>query len=292
VLHHLYPKPDVTDLVDALRGFGADIDTTSAGSLIVYGRGNGALCHDVCHTLVPDLIEVVTWICAGVVLSSSPLRITGTDMARACSALAPELAVLDEMGVQFDMSANEIMVHPAQALRAVDVTAASHGVFSDNQPFLALLAAYAHGTSKITDTVWPDRFGYLSGLVALGVDMCRRGPSLRVHGPCPPKKPGQRIHATDLRAAAVLLLAALAVPGPTTITGTHHLARGYPDLSAALCAFGADIQPMEEDRQPVPGMPAHPGERQTELARCVHCGDPPPPIHTDPTDTDIPTFRR
>jgi UDP-N-acetylglucosamine enolpyruvyl transferase len=67
-------------------------------------------------------------------------------------------------------------------------------------------------------------------------------PVLRVDGPCPPHRPGNDLYATDLRAAAVLLLAALAVPGRTSLRNHHHLDRGYRDLVADLVKLGADIR--------------------------------------------------
>ena len=239
-IHHLYPKPDVTDLVTVLRQLGADIESPAHGTVRVHGRGGEALCNDVAHTLIPDLIEVVTWICAGATLADG-LRVTAADMTRAAVALAPELDVLDRMGVRMDLEPTELTVHAGDRLRPCDITVASHGVYSDSQPFLALLATHASGPARITETVWGDRFGYLPGLSALGARVRRRNNVLHVDGPCPPGRTGQRLFATDLRAAAVLLLAALAVPGPTRIDGTHHLARGYADLPGALRSLGAEI---------------------------------------------------
>ncbi|MGK5627814.1 hypothetical protein [Streptomyces sp. URMC 123] len=241
VLHHPYPKPDVTDLVDVLRRLGADIETTAAGSLVIRGRGPEALDRPVRHTLIPDLIEVVTWICAGALLGDGPLRVRGPQMAAALAALRPELEVLERLGVRLSPGDDELTVHPAETLRATDVTIASHGVFSDSQPFLALLATLAPGASTLTETVWGNRFGYAAGLTALGARLRRDGAALTVEGPCPPRVPGRTVHAPELRSAAMLLLAALGVPGTTVVTGTHHLARGYRDLAASLTALGADI---------------------------------------------------
>ncbi|HET8662500.1 MAG TPA: hypothetical protein VFM55_26460 [Micromonosporaceae bacterium] len=244
-----YPKPDVTDLVTVLRQLGADIETSDADTLVVRGAGPGALCHDAEHALVPDLIEVVTWISAAATVAGSDLRITGDDLARATAALAPELAVLERMGVTVQHTADELVVRAEQPLRATEVTVASHDVYSDSQPFLALLAAHAVGTSHITETVWSGRFGYVPGLCALGARMRERHGVLRVDGPYPPSRAGRHVHATDLRAAAVLVLAALGVPGPTVLHGVHHLARGYQDLPATLRTLGADIsEVMEEQR--------------------------------------------
>lgn len=241
VLRHPYPKPDVTALVTALRGLGADIEEPAADMLVVHGRGVAALDQDTEHTLVPDLIEVVTWLCAGVLYARDRLRVTGPNMAGALTALAPELRVLEQMGVRPEPESDAVTVRAAERLRPTDVLVASHGVFSDSQPFLALLAAHAEGTSTLTETVWGNRFGYLSDLNALGTRMSRSGQVLTVEGPHRPRHVGRRLHAGDLRAAAVLLLAALAVPGRTVVDGTHHLSRGYRDLPGDLNALGATI---------------------------------------------------
>ncbi|MFD7069057.1 hypothetical protein ACFV97_17745 [Streptomyces sp. NPDC059913] len=245
-LHHPYRKSDVTDLMVVLRDLGADIEITGPETLVIQGRGPGTLRHPVRHTLVPDLIEVVTWICAGTLLADGPLHVAGPGMHRAVRVLGPEFELLERMGVRVDTSLAGLTVHPAQGpLRPVDFTAASRGVFSDNQPFFALLGAYATGSTTITDAVWANRFGYAPGLAALGMHVTHDGRSLRIDGPRPPHRAGQHLRATDLRAAAVLLLAALAVPGRTTLAETHHLARGYRDLAADLRGLGADITPTE-----------------------------------------------
>lgn len=242
ILHHPYPKPDVTELVDVLCAFGADIERTSPGSLIVHGMGPDALRAPVRHTLMADLIELVTWICAGTLLASPSLTVKGCRLDAACNALAPELDVLARMGAQVENVNDEMVVYPTRDLSATDITIASHGVFSDSQPFLTLLATFARGTSTITETVWSQRFGYLAALKQLGCSLRQAGPTLRVRGSAPPRRSDQRLHATDLRAAAMLVLAAACVDGSTHLTGMHHLARGYPDFAGTLCAIGAEIK--------------------------------------------------
>ncbi|MET8975177.1 MFS transporter [Streptomyces sp. NPDC004539] len=242
-LHHPYLKPDVTDMVTVLRDLGADIEFAGPETWLIHGRGPESLGRPAAPTLIPDLIEVITWICAGTVLADEPLRITGPGIDRAAHALAPEFDVLDRMGVRVDVGTDEITVHPlTKPLRPVEFTAASRGVFSDSQPFMALLAAYAEGPTYITEAVWEHRFGFVPELAALGMRTAVDGTVLRVDGPAAPHRPGNDLYATDLRAAAVLLLAALAVPGRTTLRNHHHLARGYRDLVEDLVKLGADIR--------------------------------------------------
>jgi UDP-N-acetylglucosamine 1-carboxyvinyltransferase len=243
VLHNPYPKPDVTELFAVLRSFGADIEETPTGSYVIRGRGPGSLIRPVVHQLPPDLIEVITWVCVGTLFGGGPLRIEGAQMDRTWDALRPEREVLARMGVPVALEAGAVVVHPAATLQCVDLVVASRGVFSDNQPFFSLLAAHAQGTSTFRETVWSNRFDYLEGLKTLGVSLDREGATATIRGSRPPHISGQTIHAHDLRSAAVLVLAALGITGPTVITGTHHLARGYSDLAAALCRLGADVRP-------------------------------------------------
>lgn len=240
-LRNLYPKPDVTDLVDVLQQLGAEIERPADGTVVVRGRGGADLRTPVSHALVPDLIEVVTWICAGATAAAEPLVVRADDMGRALTALAPELDALRVMGVDFETGDRTVVVHPAERLRPIELTIASHGVYSDSQPFLVLLAGLAGGRSRFTETVWANRFSYLSLLEELGMRVGRTDRAAVIDGRCPPSSPGRELVAPDLRGAAVALLAALTVPGPTLLSGTHHLARGYADLPGALAALGADI---------------------------------------------------
>ncbi|MGW1835155.1 hypothetical protein [Streptomyces sp. NPDC002067] len=240
VLDHVYAKPDVLDMVPLLRQAGVDIETPAPGRLVVHGvpdRPAGASRT----VLPPDLIEVVTWCCASV-LCPEGLTVTGAGMDRAARALAPELAVLRELGVPLETGPDTLTAGPVTTPPApVDVLVTADGVFSDSQPFLALLASLAEGTSRIQDTVWTSRFGYAEQLTELGVKLDVRDATVSVHGPWTAAVPGRRLVAGDLRAAAVLLLAALHVPGTTRLEGMGHLARGYADLTAQLVGLGADI---------------------------------------------------
>jgi UDP-N-acetylglucosamine enolpyruvyl transferase len=240
-LRNLYPKPDVTDLVDVVQQLGAEIERPVDGTVVVHGRGGKDLSTPVSHALVPDVIEVVTWICAATTAGAEPLVVRGEGMGRAVTALAPELDALRVMGVDFDAGDRSVIVRPAEQLRPIELTIASHGVYSDSQPFLVLLAAHAHGRSRFTETVWANRFSYLALLEQLGMRVGRTDRAAVVDGRCPPSVPGRELVAPDLRGAAVALLAALTVPGPTLLSGTEHLARGYADLPGALNALGADI---------------------------------------------------
>lgn len=246
VLRNIYPKPDVIDILDLLGLLGAEVERLPDGAVVINGRGPEVLDRPADFVLPPDLIEVFTWCTAGAVFGEVPITVRGQGMERAVRALAPEFEVLDRMGVQIFTGTDELVVHPAGRLRPVDLEISSHGVYSDNQPFVSLLATFATGRSRITDTVWRDRFGHIEGLTALGCEIRRQdGGAVVVQGPRPPVHPG-RLYAPDLRAAAVLLLAATTVDGESVLTGASHLARGYPDLAGTFRTLGSDVTEFNE----------------------------------------------
>ena len=185
MLHNPYPKPDVTELFEVLRGCGADLEETPAGSYVIRGRGPEALIRPVAHQLPPDLIEVITWICVGALYGRTSLRIEGARMELAWNAIAPERDLLARMGVPLAITGGTVVVYPAHELRSVDILVTSPGIFSDNHPFFSLLAAHARGNSTIRETVWSSRFSYVAGLRALGVKSRSRRRRLKCQGTLP-----------------------------------------------------------------------------------------------------------
>ncbi|MGH3700806.1 MAG: hypothetical protein ACRDQY_15325 [Pseudonocardiaceae bacterium] len=248
-LLHPYPKPDVTELVDLLAAMGADIQYVTPHELAVVGRGPEVLTTPVRHILVTDLIEIITWACLAT-LTWSPLLLTGVTARRALVGLEPEVRLLERMGVALrsDRQGTVLWVERNDKLRAVHEIVSSHGIYSDNQPLLSLLTTEAAGTSTFIETVWTERFGHVCGLNKMGAKMTIAGNVLAVNGMCRPNIGGRTVHAPDLRAAAALTLAALMVPGTTTITGAHHLLRGYHDLRSDLHALGADVREILHER--------------------------------------------
>jgi UDP-N-acetylglucosamine 1-carboxyvinyltransferase len=195
------------------------------------------------HALISDLPEIVTFI-ACAVHTETPLTLGAVTSEAARAGLAAELELLDEMGVGVEWGDQRVRVHPGDNVRPVRIDVSPDGVSSDHAPFFALMGCRARGRSVIRERVWTRRFAYVPELVKLGAAMSVSGSELNVR---PRRLSGADgdLHATDLRAAAVLTLAALDSPRPTRITGVHHLARGYENLARKLTALGAHI---EEER--------------------------------------------
>ncbi|MFJ1732883.1 hypothetical protein [Streptomyces sp. NPDC088254] len=241
VLDNPYPKPDAMELARVLGEAGARIEV-SRGRITVEGLGGPLGGADV--TLPSDLMEVVTFIAWAVHLRRElDLRLERSDVVR--SGLAPELECLAAMGVPLAWEGPLLRIRPPERLRGTDVLAASHHVYSDAGPLFALMLLGADGSSRLTDGVWENRFGYAEGLRNMGAVLDRVGNELRIT-PGPLKVSPEPLVAGDLRAAATLLLAALGTGARHRLHGVGHLARGYEDLPAKLTALGAHIDVPKE----------------------------------------------
>lgn len=247
-LRHLYPKPDVTDLVSFLELAGVDITYEDADTITITGNLLEPAANPLHVTLATDLIEVVTYSVAAALYCRESLKLLVPDPERSIKALAPEVAALDRLGVRLEVGSQFITSSRYAEPRSGSYISESHGIYSDNLPFLLLLAMSAQGESTFSDTVWPNRFQYLEGLAAMGGAFRRLAEGAwAVLGPCRPAKPGATVHAAELRGAASLVLAALGIPGRTVVCGTHHLSRGYPSLLANLRDLGANITVSERE---------------------------------------------
>jgi UDP-N-acetylglucosamine 1-carboxyvinyltransferase len=118
------------------------------------------------------------------------------------------------------------------------------------QAQLTALLATVDGISLITDKVFPDRFMHISELARMGARIRREGASAIVTGPT--RLSGASVMASDLRASAALVLAALAADGPSVVRRIYHLDRGYERFEAKLCALGADVRRVEDIAANVP----------------------------------------
>ncbi|MFE6685217.1 hypothetical protein ACFVFQ_01955 [Streptomyces sp. NPDC057743] len=239
VLRHPYPKPDAQELARVLARAGVALDVRPE-AIEIQGADGPLGAASV--ALPSDLMEVITFITAGVLLDRGlTLRLSRPDVVQA--GLAPELRHLRHIGVPLDWNGDLLHVRPATGPLAPDrVIAASHLVYSDAQPLFALLLLAASAPSVLIETVWSGRFGYVDGLRSMGAQLSVTGQELRIH-PGPLRPASGPLRGNDLRAAAALLLAALAVGTPHRLYGVEHLARGYAQFPAKLRSLGARITP-------------------------------------------------
>jgi UDP-N-acetylglucosamine 1-carboxyvinyltransferase len=231
-----YRKAEIPDLLAFLAAGGVAIED-AGDHLLVEGRPR---LRPVAHTLISDVVEIVTFVAAAAHLRA-PLRLLVEEVARTRAGLRPELELFEQMGIPLAWDPDGLVVSPPRAaLRALDIEVTSQSIYSDSQPFFALLLTAADGVSRIRERVWHDRFGYARGLVELGAQIDFQPGVIRI-SPRRPERAGQRVRAEDLRAASVLVLAAMGASGTTIVEGTDHLARGYADLPGKLRAIGARL---------------------------------------------------
>jgi len=188
------------------------------------------------HRIVPDRIEAGTLIVAGAI-TRGDVTVTG---------LVPEhvsavLAKLDECGVAFEVGPTWVRVRGPERPRAADVTTSPYPGFpTDMQAQLMTLLGLADGQSRVTETIFENRFMHVAELARMGARIETEGAIAVIRGV--PEYQGAPVMASDLRASAALVLAGLAAAGRTTVSRVYHLDRGYERLEAKLAALGARIE--------------------------------------------------
>jgi len=233
-------EPEVVDLARLLVAMGARIE--GAGEETIRIEGVRSLAG-ASHTVIPDRIEGGTYL-IGAALTGGDVRLSGC----APSALAPLPEILAACGADVEIDESVVRVKRMAALRPRDVvTAPFPGFATDLQAqFMALMTA-AEGTSTIVETVFENRMQHVAELARMGADIRLDGRTARVQGPA--ALSGANVMATDLRASACLVLAALAARGTTTVDRIYHLDRGYEAMEAKLVALGAKVE-RENPTQP------------------------------------------
>ena len=213
---------------------GADIE--GAGTSTIRVRGKEKL-HGARHTIIPDRIEAGTFLVAGAITNGA-LELTGC----APEHLASVIAKLRETGVEIRETApGTLCVRGAKKLVAADVSTEEYpGFATDMQAQFMALATQAEGTSVITETIFENRFLHASEMMRMGANISIEGRRAVVHGPT--TLSGTGVIASDLRASASLVLAALVAQGETIIDRVYHIDRGYERIEEKLSAVGARIR--------------------------------------------------
>ncbi len=230
-------EPEITDLADLLIKMGADIK--GAGTSTIRVRGKQRL-HGAKHTIIPDRIEAGTFLVAGAITRGS-LELTGC----APEHLTSVIAKLRETGVEIrETGPGTLCVHGAKKLVAADVRTEEYpGFATDMQAQFMALATQAEGTSIITETIFENRFLHASEMMRMGANITIEGRNAVIHGPS--TLSGTGVIASDLRASASLVLAALVAQGETVIDRVYHIDRGYERIEEKLSSVGARIRRIQ-----------------------------------------------
>jgi UDP-N-acetylglucosamine 1-carboxyvinyltransferase len=227
-------EPEIVDLADCLIKMGAKI--SGAGSAVIEVQGVGSL-HGAHHAVLPDRREAGTYAMA-VAMTGGEVLLAG---ARA-NLLQAALDVLVQSGTSVSETAEGLRVSRHSAgIKAVDIETAPFPAFpTDLQAQFMALMTRAEGVSKITETIFENRFMHVQELARLGANIRLEGDTAIVTGS--DHLDGAPVMATDLRASVSLVIAALAARGETTINRVYHLDRGFERLENKLRACGAQIE--------------------------------------------------
>lgn len=233
VIKNAAKEPEVVNLAEVLSGMGASI--SGAGTDVITITGVDRL-HPVEASIIPDRIEAGTFmIAAGITRGDVTLR--------GCEPLHLEALInkLRDAGMNITPVTGGIRASGSANIHSVDVKTLPYpGFATDLQAQMMALMAVGNGLSVITETVFENRFMHVSELLRMGADIVVQGPSAIVKGI--PKLRGAPVMATDLRASASLILAALAADGRTELSRVYHIDRGYQTIEKKLSALGADIR--------------------------------------------------
>ena len=238
IIENAAREPEVVDLANFCISMGAKIEGAGTSKIVINGVPK---LHSTDYNVIPDRIEAGTFLLAGAITRSD--LILSPVMPE---HLMPVIAKLEEIGVPvIEEAANTLRIKPAQILKAADIDTMPHPGFpTDMQaPFMSLLAV-AEGDSIINETVFENRLRHASELNRLGADIRVKGNSAFVRGVS--ELSGAPVEGTDLRAAAAMVVAALAASGETTIKGLNYLDRGYDRLDLKLQKLGARIERLED----------------------------------------------
>lgn len=247
-------EPEVIDLGEFLNSLGARI--SGLGTPFLRIEGVDRLCGGK-HSVIPDRIEAATLIMAAAITGGSVLL----HHVR-LDHLTSVLEKLREIGVRITaQNAGTVRVSVDQPLRPSDVIALPYpGIPTDVQAQLTALLTRVDGMSIVTDKVFADRFMHVSELLRMGAAIRREGNNAIISGAG--RLTGASVMASDLRASAALVLAALAAEGESVVRRIYHLDRGYERLEDKLTALGADVCRVEDRPANVPGS-LRPAEDQT-----------------------------
>jgi UDP-N-acetylglucosamine 1-carboxyvinyltransferase len=233
VMQNCAREPEVADLAALLNAMGAKIQ--GAGTSTIRVKGVSKL-HGARHRIIPDRIEAGTFIIAGA-LTGGDLNVVGCDPAH----LTAILQKLAETGVKTAVKADSVRVMGDQPLQAADLNTEEYPGFpTDMQAQYMALATQAEGTSIITENIFENRFMHAQELVRMGANIKIEGRRAIVRGGTPLS--AAAVLASDLRASASLVLAALVADGETIIDRVYHLDRGYEHIEEKLKAVGAEIR--------------------------------------------------
>ncbi|MGE6377193.1 UDP-N-acetylglucosamine 1-carboxyvinyltransferase [Peribacillus muralis] len=238
ILENVAKEPEIVDLANFLNKMGAKVRGAGTGTMKIEGVDK---LYGVEHHIIPDRIEAGTFMTAAA-LTGGNVLVQGAVPEHLTSLIAK----MEEMGVKILEEEDGLRVIGPKTLKAIDIKTMPHPGFpTDMQSQMMALLLRADGTSMITETVFENRFMHVEEFRRMNANIKIEGRSVIVNGPT--NIQGAEVAATDLRAAAALILTGLVADGITRVTELKHLDRGYVNFHGKLAALGADVERINED---------------------------------------------
>lgn len=229
-------EPEIINIAEFLNNMGAKISGAGTETIIIEGveyLKKGEI------EVIPDRIEAGTYIIIGA-LSGAPLKVDNIIPEHIDSLISK----LEEIGVNLELGSDYVIINSKDSYKSTNIKTAVYPGFPTDlqQPFTVLLTQ-SSGKSKVTETIWENRFMHIPYLNDLGADITVNNQTATILGPT--KLKGCQVVATDLRAGAAMIAAGLKADGRTTITNAEHILRGYEDIVEKLSEVGAKIRIKE-----------------------------------------------
>ncbi|WP_163192852.1 UDP-N-acetylglucosamine 1-carboxyvinyltransferase [Clostridium thermarum] len=230
-------EPEIEDLAHFLNSMGAKIKGAGTDTIKISGVKE---LKGVTHTPIYDRIEAGTFMVAAAI-TKSKIKINGITEEH----MKPVIAKLTECGVAMEIQGESIIVDGDRDLRPVDIKTMPYPGFpTDMQAQMMALLSTVKGTSIITETIFENRYMHVGELKRMGAEIKIEGRSAVIEGV--DRLCGAEVKATDLRAGAALILAALSAEGVTAIGDIYHIDRGYVEIEKKIQMLGADIRRLKE----------------------------------------------
>jgi UDP-N-acetylglucosamine 1-carboxyvinyltransferase len=240
VIENVAKEPEIVDLANFLNKMGANVRGAGTGTIRIEGVKQ---LFGADHTIIPDRIEAGTFMVAAAITGGNVL-VKGAVPEHLSSLIAK----MEEMGVTIVEENDGVRVIGPEKLKAADIKTMPHPGFpTDMQSQMMALLLRAEGTSMITETVFENRFMHVEEFRRMNADIKIEGRSVILNGLS--NLQGAEVAATDLRAAAALILAGLVADGVTRVTELKHLDRGYVNFHDKLALLGADIERVKEEEE-------------------------------------------
>ena len=238
IIENAAKEPEIVDLANFINAMGGRVQGAGTNTIRITGVKK---LYGTAHTIIPDRIEAGTFMVAAAITEGDVL--IENAVPEHMTAL---IAKMREMGIEVTEEGDGVRVRSTRPLKAVDIKTMPHPGFpTDMQSQMMALMLTAQGTSIITETVFENRFMHVEEFRRMNANVKIEGRSVFIDGENDMQ--GAEVSATDLRAAAALILCGLISTGVTRVTKLHHLDRGYVDFHKKLASLGANIERVSTD---------------------------------------------